>query len=42
MGNIPATSNMISAVMTNPQDGDTVPANTAMTFSVKIANLEAG
>lgn len=42
MGNIPSTGNMISAVMVSPQDGDTVPANQAMTFSVKINNLVAG
>ena len=42
MGNIPGTGAMISAVMVSPQDGDTVPANQAMKFSVKINNLVAG
>ena len=42
MGEIPAANRMVSAVFTSPQNGDILPPNTAMTFSVQIANLQAG
>ena len=42
MGEIPAANRMVSAVFTSPQNGQVVPANEPMTFTVKIANLQAG
>lgn len=42
MGKMPAQAKMISAVFTNPQNGDNVAANTDFTISVQMANLAAG
>ncbi|KAF1361632.1 hypothetical protein EJ07DRAFT_110185 [Lizonia empirigonia] len=42
MGEIPAANRMVSAVFTSPQNGDVVQPNTAMKFSVQVANLQAG
>ncbi|KAF1931860.1 uncharacterized protein M421DRAFT_28948, partial [Didymella exigua CBS 183.55] len=42
MGDIPASTAMVSSVFTSPKNGDVVAPNTAMTFSVQIANLQAG
>ena len=42
MGDIPASTNMISSIITNPAPGDTVAANTDFTISVQVTNLEAG
>ena len=42
MGDIPSNTQMVSAVMVSPQDGDVVAANKNITFSVQIENLVAG
>ena len=42
MGDIPSNTQMVSAVMVSPQDGDVVAANKNITFSVQIQNLVAG
>jgi transcription initiation factor TFIID subunit 15 len=42
MGDIPASSNMVSATFLSPQDGDVVKPLEKMIFSVKINNLQAG
>jgi transcription initiation factor TFIID subunit 15 len=42
MGDIPASTNMISTIITNPAPGDTVPANTNFTVNLQVLNLEAG
>ncbi|KAH6720877.1 hypothetical protein BKA61DRAFT_640961 [Leptodontidium sp. MPI-SDFR-AT-0119] len=42
MGKIPASKNMISAMITNPQIGDKVPADTTFNISVQTAHLNAG
>ncbi|KAF2853785.1 hypothetical protein T440DRAFT_443563 [Plenodomus tracheiphilus IPT5] len=42
MGDIPASNKMISAVFTNPKNGDKIAPDTPITFSVKIDNLVAG
>lgn len=42
MGRIPATENMISAMITNPQPGDQVPADTTFDISVQTVHLKAG
>jgi transcription initiation factor TFIID subunit 15 len=42
MGEIPAANRMVSAIFTEPTNGQDFQANTAMKFSVKIANLQAG
>ena len=42
MGKIPATKNMISAMIINPQHSDTIPADTPFNVSVQIAHLDAG
>lgn len=42
MGRIPASENMISAMITNPQPGDQVPADTTFNISVQTAHLKAG
>ena len=42
MGKIPSTNNMISAIITNPQPGDQLPANTPFNVSVQTQNLRAG
>ncbi|KAK2767806.1 hypothetical protein FQN54_003965 [Arachnomyces sp. PD_36] len=42
MGKIPATENMISAMITNPQAGATVPADSTFNISVQTSHLTAG
>lgn len=42
MGRIPAVSNMITAIITNPKPGDQVPAGTVFNISVQTRNLRAG
>lgn len=42
MGEIPAADQMVSSVFTSPQNGDILPPNTAMKFSVQTVNLQAG
>jgi len=42
MGDIPSSGNMISAIITNPQPGSTIPANQAFNVNVQISNLVAG
>ncbi|KFY66380.1 hypothetical protein V496_02073 [Pseudogymnoascus sp. VKM F-4515 (FW-2607)] len=42
MGRIPASENMISAMITNPQPGDKVPADTTFSISVQTTHLKAG
>jgi transcription initiation factor TFIID subunit 15 len=42
MGDIPASTNMISTIITNPAPGDTVPANTNFTVNLQVLNLAAG
>jgi transcription initiation factor TFIID subunit 15 len=42
MGDIPASSNMISAVFISPKNGDEILPLKEIDFSVKIANLQAG
>lgn len=42
MGDIPASTNMISSIITNPAPGDTLAANTNFTVDVQVTNLEAG
>jgi transcription initiation factor TFIID subunit 15 len=42
MGKLPATTNMISAMITNPNPGDKIPADTTFNISVQTAHLNAG
>lgn len=42
MGNIPAKNQMISSIITFPQNGDEVQAEQDFTISVQTQNLEAG
>lgn len=42
MGEIPAANRMVSAVFTSPQDGQDIQPNSKITFSVQVANLQAG
>ena len=42
MGDIPSSSQMVSAVMVSPKDGDVLAANSNITFAVQIENLVAG
>ncbi|GJN78599.1 hypothetical protein PLIIFM63780_002108 [Purpureocillium lilacinum] len=42
MGRIPATSNMISAIITHPQPGDIMTSDTTFNVSVQTAHLVAG
>jgi hypothetical protein len=42
MGRIPATKNMPSAIITYPQPGRTVPANTTFNITVQTRHLRAG
>ncbi|KAF2115458.1 hypothetical protein BDV96DRAFT_575507 [Lophiotrema nucula] len=42
MGDIPSTNNMVSAVFTNPVNNDNVTAGDDITFTVQVANLNAG
>lgn len=42
MGNIPTVANMISAMITNPQPSDKIPAGNTFNISVQTAHLNAG
>ncbi|KAL5348912.1 hypothetical protein ACLOAV_006337 [Pseudogymnoascus australis] len=42
MGMIPSTENMISAMISNPQPGDKVPADTTFSITVQTKHLKAG
>lgn len=42
MGEIPAETNMVSAVILNPQTGEQVPENTTFNVTLQVANLQAG
>lgn len=42
MGKIPATTNMISAIITYPLPGSTIRANTTFNVSVQTSHLAAG
>jgi len=42
MGEIPATAQMVSTVITNPKNLDTIPEKTTFTISVNIANMALG
>jgi hypothetical protein len=42
MGSIPSTGNMPSAKFTVPANGDTIPANTAFTITMAVANFDTG
>jgi len=42
MGKIPATKNMISAMIANPLSGATIPSGTTFNISVQTAHLDAG
>ncbi|KAH6627531.1 hypothetical protein F5144DRAFT_576108 [Chaetomium tenue] len=42
MGRIPATTNMISTIITYPQPGDLVPANTTFAVRIQTRHLRAG
>jgi transcription initiation factor TFIID subunit 15 len=42
MGDIPSKSNMISAIITNPQTGGNIAANTDFDITVQMQNLVAG
>ncbi|CAG8613544.1 10652_t:CDS:1 [Acaulospora morrowiae] len=41
-GQIPSVENMISTIITNPQNGDTIPANEPFNVSVLTNNLDLG
>ncbi|KAG7290158.1 hypothetical protein NEMBOFW57_000155 [Staphylotrichum longicolle] len=42
LGRIPATTNMISTIITSPQPGDRLSANTTFTVSIQTRHLRAG
>ena len=42
MGKIPATQQMVSTVILNPQNGDEVQAEQTFDIQVQIANMELG
>lgn len=42
MGDIPATTNMVSTIITNPGPGDDLPANQDFNVQFQVANLKAG
>lgn len=42
MGDIPATTNMVSTIITNPGPGDDLPANEDFNVQFQVANLKAG
>jgi hypothetical protein len=42
IGIIPSSSNMPSAKFTNPKNGDTIPANQALTITMAINNMATG
>ncbi len=42
MGDIPATTNMVSTIITNPAPGQALAANTDFNVNLQVANLNAG
>ena len=42
MGDIPATTNMVSTIITNPAPGDNLAANQDFNVQLQVANLNAG
>ena len=42
MGDIPATTNMVSTIITNPAPGDNLAANQDFNVKLQVANLNAG
>jgi len=42
MGDIPSTANMVSTIITNPQPGQDIAANTAFKVQIQVKNLAAG
>ncbi|KFH46497.1 hypothetical protein ACRE_026130 [Hapsidospora chrysogenum ATCC 11550] len=42
MGKIPSTDRMVSAVITNPQNGDDIPANQDFSIDVQMINFSPG
>lgn len=42
MGDIPAATNMVSTIITNPAPGQDIAANTAFNVNLQVANLNAG
>lgn len=42
MGDIPATTNMVSTIITNPAPGQDLAANTDFDITLQVANLNAG
>ncbi|KAL2135679.1 hypothetical protein VTI74DRAFT_7360 [Chaetomium olivicolor] len=42
MGEIPSVDRMISVVITNPQNGDSIKSNEDFNITVQVSNLEAG
>ncbi|KAG9249558.1 uncharacterized protein F5Z01DRAFT_494346 [Emericellopsis atlantica] len=42
MGKIPSTNRMVSAIFTNPKNGDTIASNTGFTISVQMLNFAPG
>ena len=42
MGDIPATTNMVSTIITNPKPGDDLAANQDFNVQLQVANLNAG
>lgn len=41
-GSIPSTNNMVSTLILQPQDGDTVPSNTPFDITIRTRNMELG
>src|SRR4051794_13107764 len=42
MGKIPATTKMVSSVITNPKNLDTIAADTTFNVQVNVANMQLG
>lgn len=42
MGKIPALTNMVSTIITNPEPGQIIAPNTTFNVSLQVANLAAG
>ena len=42
MGDIPATTNMVSTIITNPAPGQAIAANKDFNVNLQVANLNAG
>ena len=42
MGDIPATTNMVSSIITNPSPGQDLAANQDFDIKLQVANLNAG